>query len=132
MTDSTDKPQTDLYGHEVSKQTSSPSEEAYTKEQWEGATSSGKHTSLYETKYGLARGMASFFVLIGWLVVAAGIVSGLISIQQTGVNVLFGFLLAGSVSITGLVMVMLALIVMATLDNADHTGEMLALMKSRK
>ena len=129
MSHPTDKPKTDLYGKEIGKQAARPSEEAYTEEQWDGAVPPGKHSSQYATKYGIARGMAGLSEVIGWLVVVGGIILGFSAAGGQGVA---GVVAVGGTVLSGLFMIMAAQIARATVDNADHTGEMLSLMKSRK
>ena len=129
MSNSSDQPKTDLYGKEIGKQTASPSQEAYSEDQWDAATPSS--VSRYTTKYGIARGLASLIEVLGWLIVIGGLFVAF-NLPAHQFSQVYAFLTFCGIALIGLFVIMTAQIVKATVDNADHTGEMLALMKSRK
>ena len=78
--------------------------------------------------YGTARGVATFLAIWGWLMFVAGfLVAGLVYSDIGFVGVIGGI----AISFLGILQVTGAQIIKATVDNADHTGEILALMKAR-
>jgi hypothetical protein len=81
------------------------------------------------SKYSTARGVAAFIGFLGWITVLGGILSMVYAASQGlgGLGVLLGI----GVIIAGFLQVMGAQLVTATLDNADNTGEILALLKAR-
>ena len=87
-------------------------------------TGSNSQTSNYTT----ARGVSYIIEFLGWALVVVGVFAMIYSAtQNSGV---MGVLIGIALTIGGLLQVMGAQIVRATVDNADHTGEMLAIMKS--
>jgi hypothetical protein len=122
---------TDLYGKPIGQQgkiaTPRPTDDAYTSTEWDEKASETNYS--YSSKYGVARGVASLTELLGWLIVFGSVVLVFIipSRDLTGVGLFFA--VSGMV-VVGLSVIMGADIVRATVDNADHTGEMLAIMKA--
>ncbi|MGH8583064.1 MAG: hypothetical protein ACREWG_09825 [Gammaproteobacteria bacterium] len=94
-------------------------------------------SSEYSSTYGTARKVAGFVSFIGWILVGIGIL-GLGSLVQEagGIKQLFSDIgaIAGIlsllVSVAGLLLVALGQVVRATVDNADNTGQMLAIIKA--
>lgn len=95
----------------------------------ERANTKNKITYSYTSKYGVARGLASLIEILGWLIVIGSIVLGFNVPARELAGVVVFFAVAGMV-LVGLFVIMGAQIVRATVDNADHTGEMLTIMKS--
>ena len=86
-----------------------------------------KNSFQYRSNYGTARGVSGFIAFIGWLVVFAGFIGIFLAID-TGVSALmFGL---GTV-ISGLFLVMGAQVTQATVDNADHSREILNLLSQK-
>ena len=85
----------------------------------------------YATKYGTARMIAQFVSFVGWLVVVISVLILFISITEgfRGSLALMRLFpsLAGVVS--GLLLVMAGQMTRATVDTADNTGHMLAIIK---
>jgi hypothetical protein len=87
-------------------------------------------TEVISTNYATARGVAAFIGFLGWVIVLGGIGAMLFAASQ-GHGVV-GVLLSIGVTIAGFLQIMGSQLVTATLDNADHTREMVTLMKSRR
>ena len=78
-------------------------------------------------KYSTGRGIAAFVGFLGWIVVIVGsLVMIFAAVQGLGV---FGVLSGIGITIAGFLQIMGAQLVTAPLDKAEHTGEMLAIMK---
>lgn len=98
-------------------------------------TSKPKFTP-YKSTYGTARFISLVVSFLGWLVVIAGIVGIFVGLE-TGSKMLRGdasilAILPGiGVILSGLFLVIAGQITRATVDNADHTGEMLQIMKNK-
>jgi hypothetical protein len=83
----------------------------------------------YNSTYHTARGIAKFISAVGWIVTAIGALFFLVALSESGgarllslpslVGTLGGLLLVGTGQFTR-----------AAVDTADHTGEMLAIMKA--
>ena len=121
----------DLYGNHIGQQatraTPKPTDDAYSSA--ELGEKASKTDYSYSSKYGVARGLASLTELLGWLIVFGSVVLGFVVPTRDLAGV--GLLLAVSgMVVVGLCVIMGAQIVKATVDNADHTGEMLAIMKT--
>ncbi len=101
------------------------------------STSSVKSTGAYQSNYGVARKISKFLSFIGWLVFAIGVVfslAGLASGAQSpyGGSVTLLALLPGiGISISGLFLVAAAQVTRATVDNADHTREILNIIREK-
>ena len=84
----------------------------------------------YVTSDGTARAIALFVSFIGWFLVVLGFFSLIISLDD-GFDLLklFPFIMG---AIGGLFLVMAGQMTRATVDTADNTGHMLAIMKKRR
>ncbi|WP_427982725.1 hypothetical protein [Agarivorans sp.] len=89
----------------------------------------------YKSDYRVAKGLSSFISGIGWIICIIGIVIALILLTQNTsysrsgaiISSLSGF----AVSIAGLFLVAAGQITRATVDNADHTREIMLILKSK-
>ena len=82
------------------------------------------------SKYSTARGVSSLIEFLGWTLVVIGVSTMIYSASQNlGV---MGVLTGIALSVGGLLQVMVAQIVKATTDTADHTREILAIVKARQ
>jgi hypothetical protein len=89
------------------------------------ASKAGKsHT--YSSTYETARGVANTIATIGWVIVGLSLLITVALIKEAGPMGLGGLLL----SVSGFVVVALGQILRATVDNADNTGQILALIKA--
>jgi hypothetical protein len=94
------------------------------------ATSSGAGFSSQTSKYSTARGVSSLVEFLGWSLVVLGVAAMIYSASQNlGV---MGVLTGIALSVGGLLQVMGAQVVKATADNADHTREILEILKARQ
>ena len=100
-----------------------------------GASKQSEHpnSSYYETsrtRYGTARLVANGIEFIGWLIVVAGIIAIVMLLSNMGSRYfnLAGILPGVGTLISGLFMIMGAQVTKATVDNADNTRELVALM----
>lgn len=94
------------------------------------ATSSGAGLPSQMSKYSTARSVSSLVEFLGWTLVVIGVSTMIYSASQNlGV---IGVLTGIALSVGGLLQVMVAQIVKATADNADHTREILAIVKARQ
>jgi hypothetical protein len=101
-------------------------EEVYSAEQWSGAKAESELPEP-KTKYGTARGVASFIEVLGWLVVIIGVFVGF---QGGSSNAgVAGILIGAAVAFSGLMLIASAQVVRATVDTADNTQHMVALLK---
>ena len=122
---------TDLYGKPIGQQAKGaspiPTDDAYSSAEWDEKASKTDYS--YSSTYGVARGLATLTELLGWLIVVGSVVLGFVASDWylTGVELL---LAVSGMVLVGLSVIMGAQIVRATVDNADHTGEMLAIMKA--
>ena len=87
----------------------------------------------YKSQYETSRKVSMFISGFGWLVFAIGIIAalaGLVSGLQSryGLGVM-GVLPGIGLVVSGLMMVVAGQVTRATVDNADHTREILALLK---
>src|SRR5262249_50711923 len=79
-------------------------------------------------RYGTARGVAGFLSAVGWLEVAGGAVVALISLgmmRELGPFGLLGLVPGIMLAAFGLLQVASGQMAQATIDSANHTGEML-------
>jgi len=91
----------------------------------------------YISTYRTARRVAELISAIGWIVCAIGALVALISLlslTEKGGFAVIGIALVPSLggAISGLLLVSMGQITRAAVDSADHTGEMLAIMKANK
>ena len=80
-------------------------------------------------KYSTGHGVATIVELLGWVVALGGIV-GIVYAASQGFGVL-GVLAGIGITVAGFLQIMGAQLVTATLDNTDHTREILALLQAR-
>ena len=94
------------------------------------ATSSGAGLSSRTSKYSTARGLSSLVGFLGWTFVVIGVSTMIYSASQNlgGIVVLTGI----GLFVAGLLQVMVAQIVKATTDTADHSREILEILKARQ
>jgi len=102
-----------------------------------GSTITNKETAVYRSKYETARKVSMFISFIGWVVFVGGIIaafsgmaSGLQSRYGGGVSIL-AFLPGLGIAVYGLFLVAAGQVTRATVDNADHTREILGLMRDK-
>ncbi len=90
----------------------------------------------YTTTYGTARLIAQFVSSVGWIVVAISLLILLVSLAKSIDShdnfALMGLLPSFSGAVSGLLLVMVGQMTRATVDTADNTGHILAIMKKRK
>lgn len=83
---------------------------------------------VYGSGYGMARILCNIAEVLGWLLIVAGIIWGMVNLNIKYLNLVSLLPVIWQVA-GGLSMVFGAQITRATVDNADHTGEMLAILK---
>ena len=100
--------------------------------------SHGSHTNNdgYKTKYGVAHGVSNLTCYFGWGLVIIGAIVTLVSIvngikSQYGGLSLFDTLSGIGITVTGFLLIMGAQITLATIDNADHTREILKTINTK-
>ncbi len=101
------------------------------------SVSSVKNTGACQSDYEVARKISKFLSFLGWLVFAVGVIAaiaGLVSGTQSryggGVSLLA--LLPGlGISVSGLFLVAAGQVTRATVDNADHTREILNIIREK-
>jgi len=104
-------------------------EEVYSAEEWSGVKAKSADSEP-KTKYGTARGVASFIEILGWLVVIIGVIVGF---QGGSSNAgVAGILVGAAVAFSGLMLIASAQVVRATVDTADNTQHMVALLKNNQ
>lgn len=88
----------------------------------------------YTTTYGTARIICQFVSFVGWVVVIIGVLILIWSIGQIKNNgfALMGLFPAFACIMSGLASVMIGQLTRAMVDTADNTGQLLAVMKTRK
>jgi len=99
--------------------------------------SSTKSTGIYQSDYVVARKVAKFLSFLGWVVFVIGVIAafaGLVAGTQApysdGVSLLA--LLPGiGVAVSGLFLVAAGQVTRATVDNADHTREILNIIREK-
>ena len=107
-----------------------------------GAVSKDQHpkktttSSSYKSEYETARKVAMFISFLGWLLFAAGILSafaGFASGFQDGYGgvSIIAMLPGLGIAVSGLFLVASGQVTRATVDNADHTREILALLREK-
>lgn len=89
------------------------------------------HGDLYETKYGVTLALCSLFSFVGWAIVLLGILATLIGFISEGRLSMTIVLPMLGVSVTGFFIIMGAQVTRATVDNADHTREILKALRAR-
>ena len=104
-----------------------------------GSNIISKNTSqyLYRSDYIVARMVSKFMSFIGWLVFVGGVIAvfvvmvqDLTSLYNDGV-LIFSLLQSFGIAISGLFLVASGQITLATVDNADHSREILNFIKEK-
>lgn len=94
-----------------------------------------RSNNLYESEYKAARAISSFLSFVGWLLFLFGIVVALkgmsVSWQVPEFSTMTMAIPGIGLSMGGLISVAAAQVTRATVDNADHTREILILLKER-
>lgn len=80
----------------------------------------------YNSDYGAARGLSGFISGVGWFVVVIGILTALAGIDEGSVLAILPGL---GLAVSGIIVVAAGQVTRATVDNADHTREILTLLK---
>lgn len=90
---------------------------------------------IYSSKYSTAIGVSKFISFLGWLTFVGGIIVLLIDISQSskyGGEVVIATLFPSiGICICGLFLVAAGQVTRATVDNADHTREILTLLRNQ-
>jgi len=90
---------------------------------------------VYESEYRAARAISSLLSFVGWLLFVAGIIAALqgvsVAWRVPEFSVLTMAIPGIGISLGGLVAVAAAQVTRATVDNADHTREILVLLKGK-
>jgi hypothetical protein len=101
------------------------------------ATSQASSGGSYNSDYGAARKVSMFISFLGWLVFAIGLIAAIGGIAAGG-NSRYGnemsliAMFPGiGIAVSGLFLVAGGQVTRATVDNADHTREILNLLKDR-
>jgi hypothetical protein len=110
-----------------SQETMPDREEVFTAEEYAGDKLESALPEL-KTKYGTARGVASFIEFVGWLVVIIGVFVGFLGGSSNAG--LVGILIGAAVAFSGLMLIASAQVVRATVDTADNTQHMVTLLKN--
>lgn len=89
----------------------------------------------YSSNYSTAIGVSKFIAFLGWLMFSLGIIGALTGISESS-KYGGGFMLAAllpsiGISLSGLFLVVAGQVTKATVDNADHTREILALLRNQ-
>ena len=94
--------------------------------------------NLYQSEYETARVISKFMSFIGWLFFAAGIFSsafaGTVSSLQSDYNggtIILALLPGLGLTVSGLFLVAAGQVTRATVDNADHTREILRVIRKK-
>jgi hypothetical protein len=109
----------------VAQQSSSASEEAFSKEEWDNAPIGSVHEP--SGHYTTTRTLASLFSLVGWVIVALGVVTAFSLANGTS-----GFLIGVAIACLGLGQVMGGQLIRATVDTADNTLKILHALKNTR
>lgn len=80
----------------------------------------------YNSDYGAARGISSFISGVGWFVVIIGI---FIALAGTGQGSALAILPGIGLAVAGIIVVASGQVTRAAVDNADHTREILTILK---
>ena len=116
---------------------SNPTDDAYSQADWDGVKSDSIEAKPktfsyeYETKYQVARTTASIIAFFGYLVFGITLTTMIymmVKMEDASHVLTLGMLLP---LFFGALIIMFAQLVKATVDNADNTGELLAIMKAR-
>ena len=100
-------------------------------------TSASKSSESYQSDYDVARKISKFISFLGWVVFAIGVIAafaGLVSGTQSsyvGGGSLLAILPGLGVAISGLFLVTAGQVTRATVDNADHTREILKIVSEK-
>ena len=104
-----------------------------------GERSSSKRKSgiVYRSEYETARKISMLISFLGWLVFASGVIAalagmggGLRSDYGGGISII-AFLPGLGIAVSGLFLVAAGQVTKATVDNADHTREILSLIREK-
>jgi len=82
----------------------------------------------YNSDYGAARGISSFISGVGWVVVVIGV---LIALAGAGQGYALAILPGLGLAVAGIIVVASGQVTRAAVDNADHTREILTLLKKQ-
>ena len=113
--------------------------EKYAESDFEGLPSShsiARTKHLYDSEYKVATAIAFFLSFAGWVLVIAGTIFTLWGISVSSeVSKDIPFMVASlpgiGIAVCGLVLIAAAQVTKATVDNADHTREILKLLKNK-
>ena len=102
-------------------------------------TTNSKAAATYRSEYETVRKISIFMTLLGWVVFACGVIVALVGMaggMQSGygggVSILAILILSGLGSaVSGLFLVAAGHVTRATVDNADHTREILNLIRDK-
>ena len=101
------------------------------------ATPKNQKSIFYRSEYETARKVSMFISFLGWVVFAGGVIaafagmaSGLQSRYSGGVSIL-AVLPGLGIAVSGLFLVAAGQATRATVDNADHTREILSLLREK-
>lgn len=83
-----------------------------------------------ESDYGVAKSLASFFVVIGWLMVLGGAVFVVVGLADRGIESFGNFLAGVILVVAGLFQVASSQLIKAVADNADYSREILRCLQA--
>lgn len=93
----------------------------------------------YRSDYGVARGVSKFIAFVGWLVFGVGLVCAGVGIglllQPLGTQDPLSYSAIGLgivQAVAGLMMIVGAQLTRATIDNADHTREIMQMLRQKQ
>ena len=92
-----------------------------------GVTSKNQKAAVYRSEYEAARKVSAFISFLGWVLAALGIIAALIAASDGDAR----FWAMVGVAISGLFLVAAGQVTRATVDNADHTREILNLLRDK-
>ncbi|MDO3380253.1 PDZ domain-containing protein [Geoalkalibacter halelectricus] len=95
------------------------------------SSASQPYGELYQTKYGVTLALCSLFSFVGWAIVFLGFLAAFAGFASEGRFSLMVVLPMLGVSVTGFFIIMGAQVTRATVDNADHTREILKALRSK-
>jgi len=96
-----------------------------------------QRATTYQSDYGVARKVSIFISFLGWVVFAVGVLAafaGLVGELRSpyGNNISIGILLSGiGIAVSGLFLIAAGQVTRATVDNADHTREILRFLRAK-
>ena len=97
----------------------------------------GESVDHYSSDYGLTRSLSMFLAFLGWLICVGGVVVAFIGVfagsaRFSGGGLSFVAVLPGvGLAISGLFLVAAAQVARAAVDNADHTREILKILRTK-